>query len=991
MPSERLDHASLDHVESPAPGQGRLAPRARYRSDAMSLELDGRWRFRLAQSVNESTPGFEAPDHDDTRWEWMDVPSSWQMRDVAGSPRFGTPAYTNLTYPFPVDPPRVPDANPTGEYRREFTLPEEWPDSGRGVLRFEGVDSAFAAYLNGVPLGNGKGSRLPTEFDATQALRPGRNVLAVRVHQWSAGSYLEDQDMWWLSGIFRSVALLHRPLDGVADVFVHAGYDPRTGEGTLRVEADADGRITVTELGLDLAVGEEGRAPADPWTAETPRLYEAELTTAGERVHLRVGFRTVTVTDGLLRVNGTPILLRGVNRHEWDPDTGRTLSPGTMRRDIELMKRHNINAVRTSHYPPDGRFLDLCDELGLWVIDECDLETHGFHLTGWRNNPSADPSWRDAYLDRMSRMVERDKNHASVIMWSLGNEAGTGDNLRAMADWAHDRDPGRPVHYEGDWDCGYVDVYSRMYADHEETERIGRGTEDPTQDPELDAHRRGIPFILCEYAHAMGNGPGGLSEYQRLFERHPRLQGGFVWEWIDHGIRRRTPDGREFFAYGGDFDEVVHDGNFVADGLVFPDRTPSPGLAEYKKVIEPLTIGVDARSHAVEVRNGLDFADTGHLRLHWRVEDEGIPRAEGELALPAVPPGGSATVTWSEELREAAADGTDGERWLTVSAVLAKDEAWAPAGHEVAWAQERLATTESESAAEPATTRGTLPRLGGARISLRDGVFDAYTGRLVEIGTLPVEGPLLDLWRAPTDNDLRGSGGSVADEWRRAGLDRLEHKVLSVDTDDEGLTVTTRVAAAGSDAAMSAVYRWTAPAGRPGALRLTLDVRPVGAWDLPLPRLGLRAAVPAGLDTVTWFGAGPGEAYPDTRTAARVGRFTSDVDGLQTPYLFPQENGSRADIRWACLTDRTGTTGLRVSGPERFSLTARRWTSEDLDAAAHPTDLVRRDAIHLNLDAAQQGIGSASCGPGVLPQYRLSAAPATFVVDFEVESAAEGR
>ncbi|WP_228447506.1 glycoside hydrolase family 2 TIM barrel-domain containing protein [Streptomyces paludis] len=983
MPSDRFDHASLDYVESHDPGQGRLAPRARSVSDAMALDLDGDWRFRLAASRHTLTPGFEAPDHDDARWDLLAVPSSWQLRDVADTPRYGSPAYTNVVFPFPVDPPRVPDANPTGEYRREFQLPAEWPESGRGVLRFEGVDSAFAVFLNGVPLGNGKGSRLPTEFDATDALRPGRNVLAVRVHQWSAGSYLEDQDMWWLSGIFRSVALLHRPLDGVGDVFVHAGYDRGSGEGVLRVEAGAPGRITVAELGLDLAVGEEVRVPVEPWTAETPRLYDAELATAGERVRLRIGFRTVAVEDGLLRVNGVPVLLRGVNRHEWDPDTGRTLTPETMRHDIELMKRHNINAVRTSHYPPDARFLDLCDELGLWVVDECDLETHGFEPNNWRDNPSADPRWRDAYLDRMSRMVERDKNHPSVIMWSLGNESGTGGNLRAMADWTHERDPGRPVHYEGDWDSGYVDVYSRMYADHDETDRIGRGTEEPTKDPALDAHRRTLPFILCEYAHAMGNGPGGLTEYQRLFEQHPRLQGGFVWEWIDHGVRRRTPDGREFFAYGGDFGEVVHDGNFVADGLVFPDRTPSPGLTEYKKVIEPVTVRIDPHARRVSVRNGLDFATTGHLSFHWLLEDEGVARAEGELTVPAVAPGGTAVVAWPGALTEAAAAGAAGERRLTVSARLAKDEAWAPAGHEVAWGQALLAAAP----AVPPPGRGRRPgTTAEGLLTLGEGAFDPYTGTLVRIGALAVEGPRLDLWRAPTDNDLRGWGGSVAERWRAAGLDRLEHRVLSVDTGEEGLTVTTRVAAAGTDAAMSAVYHWSAPEDRPGGgLRLTLEVEPVGVWDLPLPRLGLRAAVPGALDTVSWFGGGPYEAYPDTRSALRIGRFTAGLDQLQTPYLFPQENGSRADVRWVRLTDRTGGPGLLVGGPAPFAFAARPWSSEELDAARHPTDLVRGDLVRLTLDAAQQGIGSASCGPGVLPEYRLFAGPVTFTLDWASE------
>ncbi|USQ86184.1 DUF4981 domain-containing protein [Streptomyces phaeoluteigriseus] len=977
MTAHRAEHA---YVEDHSPGTGRLAPRAAFTSDAPRLSLDGDWRFRLAPGTHALTDCFEDPGHDDTGWHLLAVPSCWQMSGVPGPPVHGAPAYTNLVFPFPVDPPRVPDTNPTGEYRREFALPEDWPADGSATLRFEGVDSCFAVWLNGVRLGDGKGSRLPTEFDATAALRPGRNVLAVRVHQWSAGSYLEDQDMWWLSGIFRSVALLHRPAAGVRDYFVHADYDHRTGLGTLRVDCDSpDARITVPGLRLGLAAGESATVPVEPWTAETPRLYDGVLSTGTERVPLRIGFRTVSVENGLLLVNGRRILLRGVNRHEWDPDTGRTLSLATMLHDIRMMKQHNINAVRTSHYPPDSAFLELCDEYGLWVVDECDLETHGFFLTGWRDNPSDDPRWREAYLDRMSRMVERDKNRPSVIMWSLGNESGTGQNLRAMADWTHTRDPGRPVHYEGDWDSGYVDVYSRMYADHAETDRIGRRAEDPTTDPALDEHRRSLPFVLCEYAHAMGNGPGGLSEYQRLFEQHPRCQGGFVWEWIDHGIRQRTADGEEFFAYGGDFGEPVHDGNFVADGLVFPDRVPSPGLVEYKKVVEPVRVTIDTATRTVVVHNGHDFAGTGHLRFLWRVEDEGVTAGEGELSVPHVAGGATAFVPWPDDLTKLPDPAV--ERWLTVSAVLAEDTSWADAGHEVAWGQTML--TSPPAVQVPPT--GIAPTTTGRYVELGAGVFDAYSGSLVRLGELTLDGPRLDLWRAPTDNDLRGWRGSVAAQWRAAGLHRLEHKVLAVDSDGGALTVRTRVAAAGTDTAMMTAYRWTADPTHRGRLWLTVQVEPVGEWPFPLPRLGVRAAVPASYDTVTWFGAGPGEAYPDTCAAARVSRHSSDVTGLQTPYVYPQENGSRAGVRWARLDDTAPepTDGLLVLGTPHFAFSVRPWTSEDLDAARHSTDLVRRDRVYLTVDTGLQGIGSASCGPGVLPQFQLPTRPTTFTIGWQ--------
>src|SRR6266702_3743906 len=367
--------------------------------------------------------------------------------------------------------------------------------------------------------------------------------------------------------IVRGVTLLSRPADGLPDFFVHADYDHETGVGTLSVDTDRPALLSVPALGLvDVpAAGPHRIESVAPWSAEVPTRYAGTLVTAGERVEIHIGFRTVAVVDGVLTVNGRPVLLRGVNRHEWHPEHGRAVPRETMLADVLLMKRHNINAVRTSHYPPHPHFLDLCDEYGLWVLDECDLETHGFQFVEWRGNPSDDPAWADALLDRMRRTVERDKNHPSVIMWSLGNESHTGRNLAAMADWTHERDPSRPLHYEGDQNCAYTDVYSRMYHSHADVDAIGRHAEPPTDDPAADAHRRSLPFVAREYAHAMGNGPGGLTEYQELFERYPRCAGGFVWEWIDHGIPRpATGD----YAYGGDFGEPLHDGHFVIDGLV---------------------------------------------------------------------------------------------------------------------------------------------------------------------------------------------------------------------------------------------------------------------------------------------------------------------------------------------------------------------------------------------------------------------------------------
>ncbi|SDJ11997.1 beta-galactosidase [Frankineae bacterium MT45] len=966
-------HASLSSVQ---PGSGRAQPRARLRSSAHQLDLTGTWRFHWSALSAEATAGFESSDFDDSEWDEIAVPGNWQLQGGAEY-RYGSPNYTNVLYPFPVEPPFVPDENPIGEYRRSFELEPDGPDGAAAwwrsaVIRFDGVDSHFVLWCNGVEVGFSTGSRLTAEFRIGELLRPGRNVVAVRVHQWSAASYVEDQDMWWLSGIFRDVTLIERPADRLDDVFVHADYDAATGSATLRVETSAPAVISCAELGL--AGAESGTThviPAvDAWTAETPRLYEVTVATAGESVQVAVGFRRVAIVDGVFTVNGSPILLRGVNRHEWHPDRGRVMDAETMLADVLLMKRHNINAVRTSHYPPHPDFLDLCDRYGLWVVLECDLETHGFEPNEWRRNPSDDPQWREALLDRMQRTVERDKNHPSIIIWSLGNESGHGANLATMAQWVRERDPDRPIHYEGDWDSAYVDVYSRMYATHAEVDAIGRGEEPQTVDPANDAHRRSIPFMQCEYAHAMGNGPGGLTEYQELFEKYPRIMGGFVWEWIDHGVWRQTSDGVEYFAYGGDFGEERSDGNFITDGLLFPDRTPSPGLVEFKKVIEPVRITVTGEG--ATLRNLRDFADTSDLRFVWEIAEEGVVVSAGELPVAPLPAGGSTTVA----LPEIAAEATrrcSGEVWLTLRAVLASDQPWAPAGHEISWGQSQL------TAPDPLDSK-----------PLRDldrSQFDARTGRLLRIGQMDVGGPQLDLWRAPTDNDRGEHGVALAPLWRRLGLDRMRHRTIDVDLQPRQLAVRTRVAASSSDLGLFVTYRWRPLADE--GLRLEVQVEPDGEWPAPLPRLGLLLQLPSRITDVEWFGGGPGEAYRDSQAAARVGRHRLSVEEWQTPYVYPQENGNRSGVRWARLTDADGA-GVLIAGDPTVELTVRRWTSHDLDHAQHTFDLRPRDAVYVNVDLAQNGLGTASCGPGVLPQHELRVEPVTFAVCFTPLPAATG-
>jgi beta-galactosidase len=570
-------------------------------------------------------------------------------------------------------------------------------------------------------------------------------------------------------------------------------------------------------------------------------------------------------------------------------------------------------------------------------------------------------------VSRMQRTVERDKNHASIVIWSLGNECGPGENLGAMADWARTRDPARLIHYERDWSCRYVDMYSRMYSTHEEVDAIGRHEEPPLDDAELDARRRAMPFILCEYGHAMGNGPGGLTEYQDLFEKYPRCQGGFVWEWIDHGLAAIAPDGSSYYAYGGDFDETIHDGNFVADGLVFPDRTPSPGLLEFKKVIEPVRISRTERGD-LSIRNLFDVRDLSGFEFRWQLEEEGESVARGIMTVPAIQAGAEVIVPMPAGLPTVAH-----EAWLVIRVVLSEDQPWARAGHEVATAQ--FETLLLVAPGHGPTPTSSLPvRDAAGRVRLGDAAFDATTGDLVSLGGIPTFGPHLDLWRAPTDNDRGLSGVPIEPGWRKLGLDRLVTRVDCAEIDGDEWVVRTRVAPAATSSGFVVEYRWRAV---DDAVQLTAEYRPEGEWAVPLPRLGFRMGIPSTFDQAEWYGLGPGEAYADSRSAVLVGRYASSVDAMQTPYVFPQENGNRAAVRWASLTDRSGV-GIRIAGDPQFELTARRWTSDALDAARHPFELKPTSTIWLNVDVAQNGLGSASCGPGVLPQYVLSAEPGTF-------------
>ncbi|OPZ30376.1 MAG: Evolved beta-galactosidase subunit alpha [Lentisphaerae bacterium ADurb.BinA184] len=964
--------------------------------------LNGTWKFHFSPTVAGTPERFESPDLDVSAWDDITVPWSWQCHG------YDYPHYINCPYPFPFDPPRVPTENPTGCYRRRFTVPRTWKDL-RVILHFEGVDSAFHVWVNGHAVGFSKGSRLPAEFDITARIRPGDNTLAVRVVRWSDGSYLEAQDMWKLSGIFRDVWLLATPPLHVEDLFLRTDFDARGRDAVLRaaVTVANAGRTKAKHARLRLALlGPDGtpalrkavtarvalkpdrdttveiEAPVPSprkWSAEEPALYTALITLLdddGETLEVipqRVGFRHIERRGANFLVNGVAIKLKGVNRHDHHPDSGKAVPLDAMRQDVALMKRHNINAVRTSHYPNDCRFYDLCDEYGIYVIDECDLETHGCGPAGDIHRLSNDPAWEAAYTDRMERMVRRDRNHPSIILWSLGNESGFGGNHVAMARAARDLDPTRLIHYEGEtgWgrpaDCQQpwtVDVFSRMYTNVADLAKFGQDTSS------------GMAFILCEYAHAMGNGPGNLKEYWDTIYAHDRLQGGCIWEWLDHGLVKHTADGRRYYAYGGDFGDEPNDGNFVIDGLLFPDRTPSPGLVEYKKVIEPVQCeAVNLAQGKIRLVNRCDFSHLRYLSLHWSVTDDDAVLQTGVLPMPAIPPRGSRIVTLPFAPPAAPRPATD--YWLNLRFLLAGETAWAPAGYEVAWAQFPLAVKVPPA---PRRRIKTMPALrvedSAAAVTVAGDHFqitlDKPQGRLTdwmhEGACVLAAGPRMNLWRAPIDNDMH-----IKNEWRAKWLHRLRHRTDAVEVRERAtslvqIAVRTRVAPPVFAFAYRCEYLYTIYGD--GDVVLDWHGVPEGEWCKCIPRIGLRLELPGRLDRAAWYGRGPGESYSDSRQANRLGLHRATVDDMLTPYVRPQECGNRTDVRWVALTDLRGH-GLLAVGRPTLNFSALRYAPEDLDEARHTCDLKPRDRVILLIDHRHHGLGSNSCGPGPLPEYEL--------------------
>ncbi|WP_406112664.1 glycoside hydrolase family 2 TIM barrel-domain containing protein [Streptomyces sp. NBC_01014] len=961
--------------------------------------LNGSWRFHWSKNPDARPTGFEAPGYDDSSWDHIPVPSNWE---IEGYPE---PIYLNIRYPWtgyeiPV-PPNVPhDFNPVGSYRRSFTVPRDW--SGRRTLiSFQGVKSAFFLWVNGEKVGYSEDSYTPAEFDITDHVRPGANTLAVEVYRWSDGSWLEDQDMIDLSGIFRDVYVYAIPTVHLQDLFVRTALDDSYRDAVLTVTATVRNRGTAEATGHRIeAVLHDGRgrrvgrplagdvpmgsgdaevvlkadveAPA-LWSAEDPNLYTLIVTLTdgtGKAVdiqRIRTGFRQVDFGPGTFTVNGKPIMFRGTDRHESDPDHGQAIREPRMVEDIRLMKQHNINAVRTSHYPNHPRWLELCDEYGLYVIGETNLESHGVRdiVPTWL------PEWTDACVDRLRSMVERDKNHPSIVVWSLGNEAGQGSNFQTMADWAHARDTSRPVHYEGM--NAVADLHSEMYTKPADVEAYGKSG-NPT------------PFMLCEYAHAMGNSSGNLKEYWDVFERYPNLHGAFVWDWVDQAIRLPVPGDAKhtYLSYGGDWHAgYPTDANFCCNGLVSADRIPHPGLLELKKVYQPVGVAAaDLSAGTVTVRNKHLFSTLGAYELRWDVTCDGRSVQHGTLAAPDVRPGSEGIV--HIPYRRPSSPEPGAEYWLNVSFVLKSSASWAEAGHTVA-AEQLALDWHTPAPADPPPD--TLPTLtvdetdARVLISGRDMevVLDKSSGTLasyrVKGQLLLAGGPVPNFWRGPTDNDIGRGAQTSLRTWRSAGTDR---KVTSVKTGRPSpgvVTVEVGCSLPTSPAASTWTTVFTVRGDGEIRVRHTLDA-PVGLPDLPL--VGALLTVPGGFEQIDWYGRGPQENYWDRHTGAFVGRYRSTVDQQVAAYVRPEQTGNMTDVRRLTVTDRAGT-GLLVQadpgeGEPMLETSVLHYSPFDLEGPKHPYELKRRDETILGVNHRQMGVGgNDSWGAPPLAQYLLHA------------------
>ncbi|MEG0294342.1 glycoside hydrolase family 2 TIM barrel-domain containing protein [Enterococcus sp.] len=913
------------------------------------LDLNGDWHFELYPYPELVSDNFSELAQQLKEKATIPVPSTWQTQG------YDAMHYTDVLYPFPINPPFVPTENPTGVYYRQFSF--DTTSANDVHLLFEGVSSYYECYLNGQFVGSNKGSRMESTFSIRPLLQE-ENELIVKVVKWSDGTYLEDQDMWWLSGIFRDVSLFEVPKLDVVDVLIKTTAADETYEDFILSVDLKDSQVAVqatlydgTEPVLTLNDFEDGISlttveKPKKWNAEEPNLYTLILEVAGSHfISFKVGFRTVEITDNQLKVNGQVIFINGVNRHDFMPTGGMTTTLEVMEDDIRLMKQHNMNAVRTAHYPSKKEFYDLCDQYGLYVIDEADLECHGFENTGDYTWISDNSKWKQAYVDRGVRMVQRDYNHPSIIMWSLGNESAAGQNFAEMYHAMKTLDD-RPIHYEGDRQAAYSDVYSTMYSRLENLIKIGRDTEGQK------------PHIHCEYGHAMGNGPGGLQEYQDVMRKYDRLQGGFIWEWYDHGIKQER-NGKVTYFYGGDFGDTPNNSNFCIDGLLMPNRVPSPAMAEYKQVIAPVKVYLEDQT--LMIKNLYDFADLAGTKLTLDFVAGREVIATKEISLPSI----ASFETFALDIEQPTYQGTEdlylnltfkrkipeiGENLISNNQFLLKEATVAPA---------QVGDTKALSLVDEAH-----------QVKITTGnqvfIFSKITGKLLSVtdqaGTLIQSGLSFTLWRAPIDNDMYKTQA-----WKETYfLHQVTEQLEGVEVVEEATQIVVTVKRYASSVNQNWGYhieqRYTFD--QSGTVQTDISAKTfLRGSNVPemLPRVGFDLTLDRSLNQVSWYGNGPGESYRDSLAAVQMGVFDKTVAEMHTDYIFPQENGARTNVLWSEIRGE-GNRKVRFDFAQPVTFTAHDYNREQLEKALHTDELVRDNDTFITIDAFHSGLGSNSCG-----------------------------
>ncbi|NVM53447.1 MAG: DUF4981 domain-containing protein, partial [Candidatus Helarchaeota archaeon] len=987
--------------------------------------LNRNWKFNWVKKPAARPFDFWKVDYNASKWDEIPVPSNWQLHG------YGIPIYLNVRYPHSVKiwfPPRIDhNYNPVGSYRTEFEIPDEWK-TRQIFIHFAGVKSAFYIWINGEKVGYSQGSMTPAEFNITKFVKPGKNLLTVEVYRWSDGSYLEDQDTWRFSGIYRDVFLFSTSMVHIRDFFVYCDLDETYKDAKLNVRVklrnyneQAKENYSLNLILLDSEKKVVGKEPLatkkviigpnqekiikystdvknpKKWTAETPFLYEIllELKNSDNQIieveRHRFGFRKVEIKNSQILINGVRIFVKGTNRHEFDPDHGRAIPYERMVQDIKLLKQHNINAVRTSHYPNHSKWYDLCDEYGIYILDECNLESHRLR----RKLPKGKRKWRDAVIDRMVSMVERDKNHPCIFMWSLGNEAGNGENFILMKEAALSIDHTRPIHYEGDSQLNESDVFSTMYTSHENLEKSGHFKKvrvTPISISRLSPKKyRNKPRILCEYCHAMGNSVGSLQEYWDIFEKYDNMVGGFIWDWVDQGLRKKDEaTGKEFWAYGGDYGDKPNSRTFCLNGLVLPDRIPNPSLLEVKKVYQYIKVyPIDLLAGKVKIHNkyfhqSLEFTD-----IFWELTENGAIIQDGKLESIPLPPGSQQEVAIPFKEPEAT---PSAEYHLKVIFKLSSDTLWADKGHEVAWDQFKIpfkippaSNPPIESLLELKITDSTETlTIVGMDFKVKIGKTTGGIESLVYKGQELISSPLtLNFWRAPVDNDTGfakfvPSAQTVAKyippfekfvakiRWRKATRKR---KVKFFTYEQISSNIVKVLVQSKMSRSKSGPETHYTIYGNGDIL-----IENIFTPSKDMIKFGMQGEIPKNFSKLTWFGRGPHENYWDRKTGAAVGVYSREIEDFIHNYASPQENANRCDVRWVALTNED-EAGLFISdvGGTFLSISAWPYTMSDLENAQHINELPRRDTITLNIDYKQCGVGHDFVFAGPIEKYKLKA------------------